>query len=117
MSLLLFKKCFLEAIRAGQKRSTIRRWRTPRVRAGGRAFSPGLGWVNIENVDVVSLRELNDWDARVDGFASAMQMRRELKKIYPHSKSDGKRWFRVRFKFVDGTCPECGIAIAGKPGS
>ena len=97
MSLLLFKKCFLEPIRAGQKRSTIRRWRSPRVRAGGRAFSPGIGWVTIEDVNEINLRDLDNADARADGFDNATQMRRELRRIYPAIKKDGKCWFRVRF--------------------
>jgi hypothetical protein len=98
MSLLLFKKCFLEAIRTGAKRTTVRRWSRPRVHAGGRAFSPGVGWICIENVDEVDLGDLDDIDARADGFGSAAQMRRELKKIYPEVPTDGKSWFRVRFR-------------------
>jgi hypothetical protein len=100
MSLLLFKKQFLEAIRAGEKRTTIRRWARPRVRAGGRAYSPGLGWVAIDHVDEVNLRDLDDGDARADGFGSVLLMRRELKKIYPDARSDGKFWFRVRFTWA-----------------
>jgi len=100
MSLLLFKKCFLESIRAGQKRSTIRRWRAPRVRAGGRAYAPGIGWITIEHVDEVRLRDLDDVDAHADGFENLTQMRRELRRIYPSVKTDGKCWFRVRFTVV-----------------
>lgn len=100
MSLLLFKKCYLEAIRTGLKQTTIRRWSRPRVRAGGRAYSPGLGWICIENVDEVELRKLDDGDARADGFGSAAQMRKELRRIYPKVKTDGKFWFRVRFRIA-----------------
>ena len=98
MGLLLFKKCFLEAIRTGSKQTTIRRWTRPRLRPGTRAFSPGVGWICIENVDEVNLRDLDDLDARADGFESVAKMRRELRKIYPKVKSDGKTWFRVRFR-------------------
>jgi hypothetical protein len=97
MSLLLFKKRFVESIRTGQKRTTIRRWDRPRVFAGRRAFSPGVGWLLIEAIEVVALRELSAADAKADGFVTAREMRRELKEIYPTEKSDGKRWFRVRF--------------------
>jgi hypothetical protein len=106
MSLLLFKKQFLDAIRAGEKRTTIRRWTRPRVRAGTRAFSPGLGWLAIDHVDEVSLRDLNDHDARADGFDCAAQMRRELAKLYPAANSEGKSWFLVRFTFSGGILPE-----------
>ncbi|HEY8665456.1 MAG TPA: ASCH domain-containing protein [Tepidisphaeraceae bacterium] len=100
MLLLLFKKQFFESIRAGQKRTTIRRWTKPRVCAGKQAFTPGLGWISIECVDVVLLRELDDVDAQADGFASAEQIRRELRRLYPAIKRDGKHWFRVRFSLT-----------------
>lgn len=100
MALLLFQKRFLEAIRTGEKKTTIRRWSRPRVQPGRRAFSPGLGWISIENVDEVKLRDLDDTDARADGFDSARQMRRELKRIYPRIKADGKCWFRIRFRIA-----------------
>ena len=100
MSLLLFKKCFLEAIRSGAKQTTIRRWSKPRVRAGARAYAPGLGWICIENVAEVDLRELDDGDARADGFNSVAQMRKELRRMYPKLKNDGKVWFRVRFRIA-----------------
>lgn len=106
MSLLLFKKQFLGAIRAGRKRTTIRRWARPRVRAGGTAFSPGLGYLAIESVDAVELSALDAKDAIDDGFASVRQMRRELKKLCNPSRADGKSWFRVRFHLRDADASE-----------
>ena len=100
MSLLLFKKGFLNAIRTGEKRTTIRRWNKPRVRAGGRAFSPGIGWISIEDIEEVNLADLNECDERADGFHNAAQMRKELGRIYPNVKADGKCWFRVRFRIA-----------------
>jgi hypothetical protein len=105
MSLLLFKKQFLELIRSGEKQTTIRRWRNARVRAGRQAFAPGLGWIAIEEIHHVKLRDLNDADARADGFNSAASMRRELRKLYPQSRSDGKSWFRIRFKLPPNVDP------------
>jgi hypothetical protein len=98
MSLLLFKKPFLELIRSGEKQTTIRRWRNARVRAGRRVFAPGLGWIAIEEINQIKLRDLNDADAHADGFKNAALMRRELRKLYPQIRSDGKAWFRIRFK-------------------
>src|SRR5438045_1942940 len=98
MSLLLFKKQFLEPIRTGRKCTTIRRWSRPRVRAGGTAFSPGLGYLTIESIDAITLSALNDQDAAEDGFPTARHMRRELKKLCNPSPADGKTWFRIRFR-------------------
>jgi len=101
MPQLFFKSNFHQAIRDGTKRTTIRRWRRPMVRAGGRAFVPGLGWLQITTVDIIELASLGDEDARTDGFANARDLRMFLTLLYPHSATDGKSWFRVVF-----TCSE-----------
>jgi hypothetical protein len=99
MGQLLFKKCFWDTIRAGTKRTTLRRWDRPRVKAGGRAFALGVGWLSVRAVDVVALDDLGEADARADGFASRDQMRQALDEIYPHHATDGKQWFRVAFEW------------------
>ena len=98
MSQLFFKKPYQDAIRAGRKTTTIRRWDRARVQPGKRAFSPGLGWLAIDAVDAVELEALDDRDAAADGFETAAEMRRLLRRIYPDAKRDGKHWFRVRFR-------------------
>jgi hypothetical protein len=102
MGQLLFKKCFFEAIRGGTKRTTLRRWSAARVRAGQRAFSPGLGWLQIEAVDAVELEQLTGADARADGFDRVSDMLKALREIYPDQEVDGRRWFRVKFRCEDG---------------
>lgn len=97
MSQLFFKKHFQDAIRANRKNTTIRRWSRPMVQAGQTAFSPGLGWLAIEAVDVVHLDDLCDADANADGFSSAGDMKRLLMELYPLHATDRKQWFRVRF--------------------
>lgn len=100
MGQLFFKKPLQVAIREGRKRTTIRRWPAgrPGVRAGQRAYSPGLGWLLIETVDRVDLATLGDDDARADGFASADLLRAALRDLYPDQAADGKAWFRVAFR-------------------
>ena len=98
MSQLFFKKIYQDAIRAGAKSTTIRRWDRPMVKAGQIAFSPGLGWLSIESVDAVELETLDDSDATADGFKTAREMRRLLRSLYPGHGTDGKQWFRVRFR-------------------
>jgi len=95
---LFFKREFQEAIRAGRKRSTIRRWNKPPLRAGAEAFSPGLGWLAIEAVEAVELDRLGDEDARADGFDTAKAMRQVLLKLYPSHATDGRQWYRVLFR-------------------
>ena len=98
MSLLLFKKQFIQSIRAGQKTTTIRRWTTSRVRERQRAFAPGIGWLIIEAVEQIAILELTPADAQSDGFASKAEMIASLRDLYPDPKRDGKQWFRVRFR-------------------
>lgn len=68
------------------------------VQAGRRAFSPGLGWLTIDAVDVVELHAMNDRDALADGFATVADMIDLLKQLYPAHATDDKMWFRVRFR-------------------
>lgn len=97
MPQLFFKKEYQEAIRAGRKSMTIRRWDKPMMRAGQQAYCPGLGWLAIESVEAVELDVLGEADANSDGFQTVLQMRRQLKSLYPNHLDDGKQWFRVRF--------------------
>jgi hypothetical protein len=100
MSQLFFKKPYQDAIRAGTKQTTLRRWSRPMVQPGRRAFSPGLGWLAIEAVDAVRLEDLGDDDANADGFKNFAEMKRQLFKLYPDHKTDEKQWFRVRFSYA-----------------
>ena len=68
------------------------------MRAGQRAFSPGLGWLHIDAVDAVKLEQLTDADASADGFDCVSDMLKTLSEIYPNQKSDGRHWFRVKFR-------------------
>jgi hypothetical protein len=101
MSQLFFKGPLQAAIRAGTKRTTIRRWARPMLRAGQRAYSPGLGWLNIECVEAIELQQLNDGDAMVDGFKNVATMVRALESLYPDTAADGRQWFRVRFTLTE----------------
>jgi hypothetical protein len=106
MSQLHFKKHFWPLILSGAKRTTIRRWRAPRVRANSRCFAPGLGWLLVDSVEAIELDRLTAVDAQADGFATLEAMRATLFEFYPDHASDGRNWFRVTFR------PECPEAAA-----
>jgi hypothetical protein len=97
MGQLLFKKIFWDAIRDGSKTTTLRRWTSARLRAGQRAFSPGIGWLKIEAVDPIDLARLREDDAKADGFENLAEMKRMLRQLYPNQARDGRQWFRVAF--------------------
>jgi hypothetical protein len=97
MSCIFFKREYLDAIRRGEKTTTLRRWKSRRLRGGTRAFAPGFGYLSILSCEEVKLKDLSPADARADGFASLRQLRKTLARIYPNCAKDGRRWFRVVF--------------------
>ena len=119
MGQLFFKKPLQIAIVEGRKRTTIRRWQRPRVRAGQRAYAPGVGWLAIEWVEPIELGALRDEDAAADGFANLAELLRVLRELYPDLSSDGKQWFRVRLALDRGRQRRvCGAQVVSmRPGS
>ncbi len=99
--MLLFKKKFLPAIRAGEKTQTVRLWKHRMMRSGQRSYIPGAGYVRVESVDSVSLDELTDADAQPDGFETADLLRAELDTIYGDKLRAGYQAYRVRFRLLE----------------
>ena len=96
--MLLFKKKFLKAIRTGRKTQTVRVWKRRYVRAGQISYIPGVGRICILAIDEVDLDELDEQDARRDGFESAEQLVSEIRDLYRERLEDGYRVFRIRFE-------------------
>ena len=95
--MLLFKKKFLAAIRAGEKTQTVRLWKHRMMRAGQRSYIPGAGYISISAVDEVTLTELTDADARLDGFDSAAALLSEIEQLYAAQLAAGHRAYRITF--------------------
>jgi hypothetical protein len=98
--MLLFKKKFLDAIRAGEKTQTIRLWQHRRMRAGQRSYIPGVGHIRVTAIDEVELDRLTDADARPDGFPNAKLLRAELARLYPKQLAAGYRAYRIAFELA-----------------
>jgi hypothetical protein len=111
--MLLFKKKFLDAIRSGAKTQTVRLWKVCRFRAGGRSYIPTIGYIRITAVDSVSLDDLTDDDARLDGFPSAEALRAEIRTLYADRLAAGDRAFRLRFHVM--TPEEIAAELAARP--
>ncbi len=103
--MLLFKKRFLAAIRAGQKTQTIRLWKYRRMRSGQRSYIPGAGYIRVTDVAEVRLEELTDEDARRDGFQTAGELRSEIAALYPRQLADGHRVYRILFELLPAEEP------------
>jgi hypothetical protein len=97
MPQILFKRRFIDAIRRGDKTTTLRRWKSCSLRAGSRARAPGFGWLDILSCEKIDLKDLTEADAQADGFGSLKELLKTLAQIYPNCATDGKNWFRVVF--------------------
>lgn len=98
--MLLFKKKFLSAIRQGEKTQTIRLWKHRRMKPGQRSYIPGAGYIRIAEVDEVKLDQLTDEDAVPDGFATADELRREIRQLYPAQLAAGYSAFKIVFSLL-----------------
>lgn len=98
--MLLFKKKYLAAIRAGEKTQTIRVWRHRRMRSGQRSYIPGAGYIQVLSVDEVTLDELTDDDARRDGFDSLATLQSEIESLYAEQLAAGFGIYCVRFELT-----------------
>ena len=98
--MLLFKKKFLPAIRAGEKTQTVRLWKHRRMRPGQRSYIPGAGYIQVDTVDQVELDELTEEDAPRDGFESVALLRGGIAQLYKERLAAGYRAYRVIFHTV-----------------
>ena len=96
--MILFKKKFLDLIRSGRKRQTIRIWPKRRLRPGQREFVPGLGLIRITAFESVRPEDLSEDDARLDGFESRAALLDELRSLYG-DRWDGLPCFRISFTY------------------
>ena len=74
---------------------------TPAHEAGARSYIPGAGYIQVDAVDEVELRDLTEEDARRDGFENVELLRREIVQLYSEQLTDGYRTYRVMFHTVE----------------
>ena len=98
--MLLMKHSYFDAIRSGQKTTTLRYWRRPLVKPGGVHTIRGLGRVRIEKIACIGLDSLTLADARNDGFNGVEELKRALIDIYPRERRQGRKLYKVRFTFL-----------------
>jgi hypothetical protein len=70
------------------------------MRAGGRRFIPGVGYIRVTIVKEVELDGLTNDDARPDGFATADLLRAKLAWLYRQQLAEGYRVFRIVFELA-----------------
>lgn len=116
--MLLFKKKYLPAIRAGTKTQTVRLWKHRRMRSGQRSYIPGAGYIQVHSVEAIAVADLTDEDAHLDGFPSAQALQSELRELYAEEIAAGYQAYRVRFSLLPPEPDESGESgPAGNAGS
>ena len=98
--MLMIKKAYFDAIRGGAKTTTLRFWRSRRVRPGSVHRIRGLGAIRVDEIDPIEPEQLTDRDARADGFAGLADLVSALAEMYPPDQRDGRTLYRVRFTFL-----------------
>jgi hypothetical protein len=74
---MLFRRRFLDGIRAGEVTLAFRRWDRPRAKAGGRQRTP-VGELAIDSVEVVPRSKISKEDALRAGFGTLAELLAEL---------------------------------------
>ena len=97
--MLLMKRIYFDAIRRGEKTTTLRYWRRAQVRPGAVHLIRGLGSVRIDEVTVVRPDDLTDAHARADGFENLAALDEALDAMYPPDRRQGRELYLVRFTF------------------
>ncbi len=97
--MLLMKKVFFEAIRSGEKTTTLRYWLRRMVRPGSLHTVPGLGKVHIDEARPVEFGDLTDADAKADGFADLQALKAALHDLYSPECRQRRKLYLVRFTF------------------
>ena len=83
-----------EAVRSGGVTTSIRIWKSPRVKVGGPyALSPG--WVEVTSVLELGLADVTDDMARESGFSNRVDLLRTAR------HGAGQRVFFVRFRYSE----------------
>ncbi len=91
---MIFTKRLRDPIKRGEVTLSVRVWKSPRVKVGGRyALSPG--YVEVTSIHEISLADVTPSLARKSGFAGLV----DLLKVAKHGA--GERVFLVAFEYHD----------------
>lgn len=99
--MLQFKAPHADLVRRGAKTQTIRIWKRLIVRPGEVHRITGGGRVKIESVEVVTLDDLTEADAQVEGCSSLTALVQAIGEIYGAALDAGDRTtYRIRFTYL-----------------
>lgn len=91
---MLFSHRLHTPIAAGAVTRTIRRWRRPQARPGGRYRLPGAGSIEVDSVTPIEDHDLTDDDAHRSGFESVDMLRDAI------PERDDTTLYRIDFHYI-----------------
>ncbi len=89
---MTFTKHLREPIMRGEITCSVRIWRSPRVKVGGR-YPLGPGFVRVELIEQIALGDITPALARRSGFAGVV----DLLKVAKHGS--GEKVYLVEFEY------------------
>lgn len=89
-----FTKAIRDRVRSGEVTCSVRIWKQPRVKVGGR-YSLPPGEIVVESLLEISLEDVTPDLARRSGFKGVV----DLLKIAKHGR--GRRVFLVEFRYAE----------------
>ena len=113
--MLLFKKEFWDGLKDGSITLTFRRWQKARVKPGGRYRCHPIGVLEVDDIRLISLKDITPKDAQAAGFSSRAALidylgelgelgdDTEIYRVALHHSDDGDR---VQLALEDQLTPE-----------
>ena len=89
-----FTKRLREPITRGEVTCSIRIWKRPHVKVGGR-YRVGAGWIEVTSLKEITLEDVTPALARRSGFLGVV----DLLKVAKHGK--GEKVYLVEFQYRD----------------
>lgn len=89
-----FTRKLHDGIRSGAITCSVRIWKNPRVRVGGR-YALGPGHVEVESIREIGLEDITPALARRSGFKGVI----DLLKVAKHGR--GERVYLVEFRYSE----------------
>lgn len=100
---MTFTQRLRDGVRKGQITCSVRIWKFPHVKVGGR-YPMEEGYIEADSIEQISIQEITPELARESGFLDLP----DLLKVAKHGA--GENVYLVRFHFIDPLNPASGLA-------
>lgn len=90
---MMFTKRLRDGVRRGDITVSVRIWKTPRVRVGGR-YPMEEGVIEVDSIEAIGLPDITPELARASGFLGVL----DLLKVAKHGSGD--KIYLVRFHYI-----------------